>query len=183
MLVSHTMQLNGLKKRENELLVHIYPTVLEARKYKYTSLNLAIKYNYDALYVRKAASMYGWDIMPRMVSAGIWRGVRIFREQPLRLLQAYLYTVQAEESRAALNLFYEVELQREPASDFEVLIEARCGEHIFTGRTRVWGKKRKNSNHGGSAAAVVAQRIWRAKPVPGDSPTASKRCGCRYAGV
>ncbi len=143
MLISHTMQLNGLKKGQNELLVHIYPAVLEARKYEYTSLNLAIKYNYDALYVRKAASMYGWDIMPRMVSAGIWRGVHIFREQPFRLLQAYLYTRQIEKSRADLDLFYEVALQREPASDFEVSVEARCGEHVFTAKTRVWGKSGK----------------------------------------
>ena len=42
-----------------------------------------------------------------------------------------------------MDLFYEVALQREPASDFEVSVEARCGEHVFTAKTRVWGKSGK----------------------------------------
>lgn len=154
MLISHTLPLNNLKKGENELLVHIFPTVLEARQYDYTSLNLAIKYNYDSLFVRKTASMFGWDILPRMVSAGIWREVRLFREQPLRLLQAYLYTISADEHRANLELFYELQLQREPASSFQVQVEGICGGHTFFAQTRVWGKS------GRIQLTVEQPRLW-----------------------
>ena len=31
----------------------------------------------ESLPIRKAPHMYGWDIMPRLISGGIWRGVRL----------------------------------------------------------------------------------------------------------
>ncbi len=54
---------------ENEVVVHIKPTMLEARNFTLPAVSYALRYNYAALYVRKAAHMFGWDIMPRIVSA------------------------------------------------------------------------------------------------------------------
>jgi len=34
-------------------------------------------YREESLYVRKAPHMYGWDVMPRLLSGGIWRPVRV----------------------------------------------------------------------------------------------------------
>ena len=48
-----------LRDKNNELLVHIYPATIEARKYELTPLNFALRYNYASLRIRKAASMFG----------------------------------------------------------------------------------------------------------------------------
>lgn len=147
MLIEHIFPAKGLRKGWNNLIIHIEPSVLKARENEYTLLNLAIKYNYDSLFVRKTASMYGWDIMPRLVSAGIWRPVSIIRYNSFRFSQVYLYTVTADENSAYLNLFFEVELRREPASEFTVEMTAECDGHSFSAFTRVWGKCGKIQIH------------------------------------
>ena len=47
--------------------------MIAARRYPAAVNTRAMKYTAGSLYVRKAPSQYGWDIMPRAVSAGIWR--------------------------------------------------------------------------------------------------------------
>ena len=76
MLISHEFAAMGLKADENELLVHLKPTCIEARKFDFDlDVTTHIEYNAASLGVRKAAHMFGWDIMPRFVSAGLWRSV------------------------------------------------------------------------------------------------------------
>ena len=65
----------GLYPGENEVVVHIKPAMLEARRFTPPAACNAQKYNYASLYGRKAAHMFGWDIMPRIVSAGLWKDV------------------------------------------------------------------------------------------------------------
>ena len=141
MLIGHDIKAESLRQGANQLVVHIEPAVLKARENNYTVLNLAIKYNYDALYVRKSASMYGWDIMPRMLSAGLWRSVNLVAYSRIGFLQTYLYTESiASPEKAFLQLFFELELQRDRASDYTVEVNGRCGNSEFSFTTRVWGK-------------------------------------------
>ncbi len=91
MLVPQVFDVDAALAEENELLVHIRPAVDEAATDLPASMCRA-RCNYDGLYVRKAPHMYGWDIMPRAVSAGIWRPVTLrFRPQE-HLETAYLQT-------------------------------------------------------------------------------------------
>ena len=64
------------------MLVHIYPAALEARKYPIAAFQSAQKYNYESLVIRKAAHMFGWDICPRIVTAGLWRPVSVVQKRP-----------------------------------------------------------------------------------------------------
>ena len=155
MLIAHDIFASSLRQGLNWLVVHIEPTVLRARENNYTSLNLAIKYNYDSLYVRKSPSMYGWDICPRMVSGGLWRPVSLMRRQKLGFLQTYVYTERIVSSEEAhLQLFYEVELGRQPASRYTVEINGRCGDSSFHFSSRVWGKAGKERLY------VKNPRLW-----------------------
>ena len=74
MYIPHEFEAVGLKKGENELLVHIKPVALEARKYPIAAFESAAKYNYEALVIRKATHMFGWDICPRIVRRPVARG-------------------------------------------------------------------------------------------------------------
>ena len=64
----------GLKTGENELVVKIIPEFIEARRHT-DEFAVTDNFRMGSLNVRKAPHTYGWDIMPRILSGGIWRSV------------------------------------------------------------------------------------------------------------
>ena len=76
MLIEHKIAVGDyLKEGKNHLFVHIKPTLVEAGKYDFNPLLSPGNASYAFLYMRKATHMCGWDIMPRFISAGLWRDV------------------------------------------------------------------------------------------------------------
>ena len=64
---------------ENELAVHIFSAVAWTRSFDIQPYNVAFPGCYESLHLRKSAMNYGWDISPRLVSAGrmsIWKAER-----------------------------------------------------------------------------------------------------------
>ena len=68
MLIPYHVDVTGKLQQTNELVIHFRPACIEARKYHYTAMDTGAFYNTESLAVRKAPHMYGWDIMPRVVS-------------------------------------------------------------------------------------------------------------------
>lgn len=144
MLIEYEVEVSQdvLHEGENELFVHISPTVLESRKYEYPLALGALKYEMDSLYIRKSPYMYGWDIFPRILSGGIWRDV-YFEEIPQEeFLQSYLFVkdLETDYSKCTLEYFCEIELGNDKYEDYEVLIEGNCGASRFEARSDVWSK-------------------------------------------
>jgi beta-mannosidase len=105
MLIGHEIVLNDyLSSETNELFIHIRPAVAEAVKFDYPQLVSSGAFGYESLYVRKAPHMYGWDIMPRFVSAGIFRPVRIEYRPHEGIGELYLKTVELSEDHALARL-------------------------------------------------------------------------------
>lgn len=129
-----------LREGENEIVVHITPACIAARGRKMSAANNALKYDYESLRLRKAASMFGWDIMPRIVSGGIWRPVYIEDRPEERILQTYLMTTRtdAEEQTADLALFYEADVAGDDLSEYRISLCGRCGESEFSAEDRLW---------------------------------------------
>lgn len=144
MLIGHTIPLTGeeLKIGRNEVLVHIIPIAVEARGYDYPLLTCAQKFGADGLYIRKAPYMFGWDIFPRMLSGGIWRGVRLAVKPEAGFRQSYLFTRELAEdgSSCQLEYYYELELGSLPYLGFSVEVEGTCGESHFFEKADVWSK-------------------------------------------
>ena len=140
MFVVHTLPAVGVVEGENELVVHLRPVCLETRSYDYGAGHLTLTYNHETLRLRKAAHMFGWDIMPRLVSAGLYRSVSLWHRPRLRLRQCYLMTraVDVERRRATLELFYDCELGAEACADYRVRIEGHCGASHFATERRLW---------------------------------------------
>ena len=142
MLIAQHMAATSLRCGENELLIHLRPTVLEARRRgSSTAAGTMLDYGYDGAWVRKAPYMFGWDIMPRLVSAGLWRSVALVRKKPVGFLQHYLYTTQLYGDRADLTLFYELALDDLLYGDLSVRITLREEGHVCACvQKNVWGK-------------------------------------------
>ena len=95
MLIRHEIGLDSLdlKQKDNEILVCITPAIEAAKNYEYPPGVAAMGANAESLYVRKAPHMYGWDIMPRFLSAGIWRPVYIEYLPADRIDEVFLRTL------------------------------------------------------------------------------------------
>ncbi|MBQ9995054.1 MAG: hypothetical protein IJP32_01675 [Clostridia bacterium] len=103
MLYGREYPLTGIGAGEHELFVHITPAAIEARKHPIAPSMNANEFNYDSLYVRKAPHMYGWDIMPRLVSCGIWKHVYIERRPKYHIDDLFLYTQRCDENYATVK--------------------------------------------------------------------------------
>ncbi len=140
MLIEHEFCVAGRLKAQNELVVHIFPTMIEARKYPLTPENHAQEYSYASLQIRKCASMFGWDIMPRFVSGGLWKPVTLVQKPAERLEQFYIYTVslKKEPSTARLKTFFEIKTDEDYLDGLKITVDAVCGSSEFHTEISVW---------------------------------------------
>ena len=142
MLIPHAVSAEfPLCEGRNELVIHILPAVIEARKYPITPNDRALQYNIESVYIRKAPHMYSWDIMPRFVSGGIWRPVWLRECKADRILSddVYLNTVKIDTAKktALLCLNYNVAVSADDISEYELELSGVCGDSVFGWRDRL----------------------------------------------
>jgi len=95
----------------NEIVVRIDPAVLAGLAFPHSGWEHPQDGHWESLYVRKAAHMYGWDIMPRVVSAGLWKDVSVEWVRPTRISSVYWYTksVDVKEGKASVAVAWQTE--------------------------------------------------------------------------
>ncbi len=103
-LIDHRFEVtNLLKPGENSLAVEIRSPILYSATKNVDAYCSHLPDNYDSLQVRKAPSAYGWDIMPRTVSAGLWRDVDLEIDSPNEFEALYLATRSLEKEGALVT--------------------------------------------------------------------------------
>lgn len=129
---------------KNEVVVHIKPAMLETRNYVLPVSSVALKYNYPTLYARKAPHMFGWDIMPRIVSAGLWKEVSLREDKADKINEVYLNTERLEWKeaeggcRAFMRFYINADLSGAFATDYSVRVEGSCGGSCFREESKLW---------------------------------------------
>ena len=176
MLIAHSFVPCGfLQKGKNELIVHINPTMIAAREAELTPLNRTQYYNQASLAYRKAAYMFGWDIMPRFVSGGLWKPVYLVQRSDERLEQCYLYTVNVDLAKgmAGIAAFVEFSTDADLLGDLRITIDGVCGDSSFHAEKKPWhtyenmALKAENvkfwwpKNYGEQNLYDVTVRLWR----------------------
>ena len=131
MLIEHEYAADGLRIGENELVVHIHPTAIVIRKFEGNILNRSLPYNNDSLHARKAPYMFGWDIMPRFVSGGLWRSVSLIEKPRHRIEDFYIATSRIDGEQAFLHSTICIHTEEDFLSDFEAIIHGRCQDSTF----------------------------------------------------
>jgi beta-mannosidase len=151
MFVEHHYDVTDLLQEKNELFVRIKSTALEARKYFRN--NFGVRYDQlgEAVSIRKAAHMFGWDIMPRLLSAGIWKDVKLEIIKPSYFTSVYWVTkdVYPDARRANMYVDWQFHTDRLDIDDLTMTIELeRNGKYIYRkqfpvittiARERIWG--------------------------------------------
>lgn len=139
MYIPHEFEAKGLVQGENELLVHIKPVGLEARKYPIGAIPSTCKYNYEALVIRKATHMFGWDICPRIVTSGLWREVSVVQKPAERVEQVSMWVMKlTPQGDARCFMSFDVEIGDRPVKDYEIRVEGRCEDSYFTASQKLW---------------------------------------------
>ncbi len=92
MLIAHEFRVDdALCDGENVLTVHISSAMLYASREDYPA-RLLHSNNIDGCYLRKPPHSFGWDIMPRAVTSGIWREVRLEVRDRIYFEQSFIHT-------------------------------------------------------------------------------------------
>jgi beta-mannosidase len=107
MFIAHRFDATGHLRpgEENELVVRIGSAVIEGRRHVAEPYESALPCGHESLSVRKAPHMFGWDIMPRIVSAGLWRDVYLEVLEPTRWRSVYWTTLQADPTKRTATAF------------------------------------------------------------------------------
>ena len=94
MLISHRFDISDLLKpgTSNTVAIRIEPAVAESQNYTNGVIGNRMDFGAEGVHIRKAPHMYGWDIMPRLISAGLWRDVYLEIQKPTQLKQVYWMT-------------------------------------------------------------------------------------------
>lgn len=122
-----------IKPGKNMLAVYIFSPVVAVRKYDIPAFCNAQKFNFETLYIRKIASMYGWDIMPRFVSGGIFGPVTVYKKKKPALQNVGLFTLGISEKNnsAILRLSWSFDTEDALLDGYQIQMEGICGERFF----------------------------------------------------
>lgn len=139
MLIPHEFPLFGLTPGEHELLVHIIPVSVYVDDKEVPASCWALSYSLDNLCVRKAPYMFGWDIMPRAVSAGLWRPVKLCRRPATRLEDVFLRVNKMNPQCADVSVRCALRTDADDFSRFTIGVHGECDDSVFDHKTTIFG--------------------------------------------
>ncbi len=128
--IAHEFDVTGYLRwgEENILEVCIRSAVNEARRLDYPAL--VRQDEFAAL--RMPPHSFGWDIMGRFLSAGMWRPVRLEERTPTRLTDAYYSTMNIKpDGQAEMILRCRWETDAPVLDGFSLRVEGVCGNSRF----------------------------------------------------
>jgi len=113
MLIEHDYDITDLLSGggDNELQVILRSAVIEAQDYPLGALGVRADGNSESENIRKAPHAYGWDIMPRLVSAGLWRGVELRVLDPVRFEDLHWMTLRVDRAARTAEVCADYQLR------------------------------------------------------------------------
>ena len=116
-LIAHRFDVTGKAKAGDNLLqVVLRSAVLEAQKELVGTYSF--RHYTESVWIRKPRHCYGWDIMPRLVSAGLWRDVSLIVEDPVSISDVHWVTVDTDPATGNVSAFVDVQVKY-PASKID----------------------------------------------------------------
>lgn len=135
MLIPHAFDVTRLLRfgEVNTVAVRIGSALRAAARQGHDATALSWERREEGLRLRKAPHVWGWDIMPRAVSAGIWRPVWLRARPENAIADLYYWTVAASERAAVLGAQFSLRVGGfGPDSRLRMVFRGVCGDHEFT---------------------------------------------------
>jgi len=136
MFVEHEFWVNNLKPKNNKLVVKIHSTYIRHNNMDFSALvrlNDWGAFTAELSGLRRAGHTYGWDIMPRIVSAGIFRDVYLVEVSDYEIDELYIDTFAINKNRATIFFNYQISSNAyiRENSGFTIKATGKCGESTF----------------------------------------------------
>ena len=117
----------------NTLTIRLRSAVIEAAGKSYDpAYTVASTSCQESVWIRKPAHCWGWDIMPRAVSAGLWRSVELIAHAPNEIPEIYFATVSAGEESAELAVSFDVTTDLTLLPQLHLKVEGECQGSTFS---------------------------------------------------
>ena len=104
MLIPHTFDVTEILKSgsRNTLQVILQSSTLDGENHHIGAISMGNCPSEESVNLRKAPHTFGWDIMPRLVSAGLWRDVELHICNPVRIRDVNYMTARIEGNKATI---------------------------------------------------------------------------------
>jgi beta-mannosidase len=158
MFIEHRFAITGRMKvgDSNTITVRLRSPLVEAAEKIYEPLYSStwIPLNMQQIWIRKAGHSYGWDIMPRALSAGLWRTVELVIHDEIEINDLYFHTVSIAQDEAVMKVHFEVNATLEHYRELDIRISGRCGDSSFTTMAKVTFKA------GATIFKIADPKLW-----------------------
>jgi beta-mannosidase len=144
----------ALRPGANRLAVRLRSVVNDARRRHYDAVVIGAEEREEALFTRKPSSAWGWDIMPRAVSAGLWRSVWLEPYRADAITQVYYWTNHTDAAGASLGVRFQFRTAHRDLDGFSMHFHGACGDHGFDFEWPV------EFLAGGCGIPVPGARLW-----------------------
>ena len=112
MMIEHVFDVTGkLRAGSNLLQVIIQSSVIYGRRPFFGSISFGHSASPESVNIRKAPHMFGWDILPRVVSAGLWRSVILREVPPVRFRDVYYMTATIDREAGKAEIYADTQFE------------------------------------------------------------------------
>lgn len=141
MFIAHEYDITDILKKgaANTIDIIIRSPVLESRKFKPT-VSCGFEEHTEYVNIRKAPSAFGWDIHPRLVTAGLWRDVSIDVRDDIRIEDMNFYTsaINTQNSTANFGIEFTLEAPQKMYDSIDaVFTVSKDGKTLFSHKQAV----------------------------------------------
>lgn len=139
MFIEHEYDITPLLKKfgANTLEIIIRSPVIESKKYA-NIIGSGTVERTEYLNIRKAPSSFGWDIHPRIITAGLWRSATLDIRNEVHIEDVNVYTVSADAKSSTVRFGLETKIDA-PYSSFDSLFMrveiSKDGKKVFESKT------------------------------------------------
>lgn len=140
MYIEHEFDINALAVvGKNALFVNLKSAIKYASEQDYPPYINALPVNSESVRLRKAPHSFGWDIMPRALSAGIWRDVLLVERNKVEIEDIYLYTTHLNEDSSSALVWFNWNLKMPCAkyNKIKLNFSAKCQDSVVEFSTNV----------------------------------------------
>jgi beta-mannosidase len=133
MLIEHRFEVTQALQpgKVNHIAVRLGSAVNYASQFHYDAMLVGAEQREEGLFIRKAPHVWGWDIMPRVVSAGIWRPVWLEPRAPHAIEQIYYWTGAVTPDGALVGVRFQLRTALPTPDGLVLRFDGRCDEHTF----------------------------------------------------
>ena len=121
-----------IRDGENTVEVRIFSTLKKAFGYENSPVAVpCLPENAESLNIRKPAYQFGWDIFPRVLSAGITGDVFLVYESGVNIKRLQVSTQYVTDAGAGLQIFYDIDMPPEDYGKYALKISFSCKDSVF----------------------------------------------------